>query len=110
VFQVPDDRFREMLLESRDALGRGGEDRRTIDAVILRLACATPMCFVLVALCDSKCWVFRYARGGKKHDRGLGPFHTIGLSEARRRAAKARRLLLDGRDPIEEKRSHRPAQ
>jgi Arm DNA-binding domain len=38
----------------------------------------------------SKSWVFRYAgKDGRKHDHGLGPFHTIGLSEARRRGRQS---------------------
>jgi integrase len=38
---------------------------------------------------------------------GLGPLHTISLSEARSRAKVARQALLDGEDPIELKRKRR---
>jgi hypothetical protein len=31
---------------------------------------------------------------------GLGLFHTVGLADARERARTARRLLLDGIDPL----------
>ncbi len=36
---------------------------------------------------------------------GLGPLHTIGLSEARSLAADARRLKFHDIDPIEARRS-----
>jgi integrase len=38
---------------------------------------------------------------------GLGPLHTIGLREARERALTARKLLLDGIDPLKAKRAER---
>jgi integrase len=40
---------------------------------------------------------------------GLGPLHTIGLAEARELAQSARRLRLDGIDPIDRKRAERDA-
>jgi hypothetical protein len=40
---------------------------------------------------------------------GLGPVHTIGLADARRKAADARRQLLDGIDPVEVKGASRAA-
>jgi integrase len=52
-------------------------------------------------------WVLRYERGGRSHMFGLGPYHTVGLAEARVRARAARLQLLDGLDPIEEKRRAR---
>jgi integrase len=52
-------------------------------------------------------WLFRYQRDGRKHWVGLGPFALLSLAEARQRALDARRLLLDGIDPIEAKRSKR---
>ncbi len=55
------------------------------------------------------CWVFRYRSGGRLREMGLGPFHTVGLAEARRRAAAQRLLRLDGKDPIETRRAARQA-
>jgi Arm DNA-binding domain len=52
-------------------------------------------------------WLLRYARDGKERQHGLGPVHTLSLSEARDRAKKARRLLLDGIDPIDAKRARK---
>src|SRR5262249_55156199 len=44
---------------------------------------------------------------GKRRDRqmGLGPLHTIGLTEARERARRCREMLLDGVDPLEQRKS-----
>ena len=40
---------------------------------------------------------------------GLGPVDLVSLAEARELARDARRLLLEGRDPIEERRAQRQA-
>jgi len=57
----------------------------------------------------AKSWLLRYKRGGKSHYCGLGPVHTVSLAQARQRAADARLLLLEGRDPIAAKRASRAA-
>ena len=49
----------------------------------------------------NKSWVFRYMRYGVAREMGLGPVPTIGLAAARERATAARRLILDGLDPLE---------
>ncbi|WP_339036233.1 tyrosine-type recombinase/integrase [Bradyrhizobium symbiodeficiens] len=54
-----------------------------------------------------KSWLFRYERNGRERWMGLGPFHTVGLQDARERARKARQQLLDGLDPLESRRSER---
>jgi len=55
----------------------------------------------------NKSWIFRYSRGPRTREMGLGPLHTITLAEAREKARHARHLLLDGVDPIEAKRAAR---
>ena len=40
---------------------------------------------------------------------GIGPAHTLTLAEARERATEARKLRLDGIDPIEHKRAKHAA-
>lgn len=60
--------------------------------------------YLQVSVWNTKSWVFRYTRHQKAHTLGLGPAHTVTLSEARKRARKARMQLLDGIDPIAEKR------
>jgi integrase len=57
----------------------------------------------------SKSWILRYKRDGKSHYFGLGALHTIGLADARQKAVEARRLLLDGKDPLAERRASRAA-
>jgi integrase len=57
----------------------------------------------------SKSWVLRYKVNGRSRKYGLGPVHTVGLALARDKAGDARRLLLDGRDPIDEKRKVKAA-
>ncbi|WP_335339318.1 tyrosine-type recombinase/integrase [Bosea sp. PAMC 26642] len=53
----------------------------------------------------AKSWLFRFMRRGKARAMGLGPLHTIGLAEARQAALACRKELLDGRDPIEERKA-----
>jgi integrase len=65
--------------------------------------------YLSVAANGSKSWTFRYGAGGRHH-LGLGATHTIDLAEARERARQARVLLLDGKDPITERRTQRAAQ
>lgn len=48
----------------------------------------------------ARSWIFRYMLHGHAREMGLGPLHTIGLSEARKRAGQARQQKLDGVDPL----------
>ena len=57
----------------------------------------------------SKSWMFRHQVGGKMRKHGLGPTHTVSLSDARERAEAIRRQLLDGIDPREARRAEREA-
>jgi integrase len=50
-----------------------------------------------------KSWVFRYSIDGKARAMGLGSTETIPLEQAREEAARCRRLVRDGKDPIEER-------
>ena len=52
-------------------------------------------------------WLLRYQRDGQEHMHGLGPLQTVSLKEARERAKAARLKVLDGVDPIDNKRSTR---
>jgi integrase len=60
--------------------------------------------YLRVADGGTKSWVFRYRSGKSLHDMGLGPLHTVSLAEARQKAAEARKLRLEGADPIAVKR------
>jgi integrase len=53
-----------------------------------------------------KSWIFRFQRGERTRDMGLGSLNTFGLGEARDRARACRQLLHDGHDPL----AHRAAE
>src|SRR5947209_8451110 len=54
-------------------------------------------------------WILRYERDGVERWFGLGPLHTVGLSEARTRAKAARLQLLDGVDPVDARKAAKAA-
>jgi integrase len=54
-------------------------------------------------------WIFRFERGGRERQMGLGPIDLVSLKDARERAWAARRLLLDGQDPIEARKEQHGA-
>src|SRR6516164_2322387 len=54
-------------------------------------------------------WTFKYELAGRRREMGLGGTHTISLAEARDKARSLRQKLLDGIDPLDEKRSQRQA-
>jgi integrase len=57
----------------------------------------------------TKSWIFRFTppSGGLRRDMGLGSFDTYGLAEARELARECRKLVAEGRDPIEERKAAR---
>jgi integrase len=63
--------------------------------------------YLQVTWTGAKSWVFRFKRGGKARDMGLGPAHTVSLLEARQAALQARKLVAEGRDPIAERMAAR---
>jgi integrase len=63
--------------------------------------------YLNVSKTGSKSWVFVWRDHGRHREMGLGPYPTIGLALARRKADEARLARLDGRDPIAEKRKAR---
>ena len=54
----------------------------------------------------TKSWLYRYKSPTTKKQRemGLGSLNFIGLAEARKLAAEYKRLVISGRDPIEERK------
>ena len=52
----------------------------------------------------SRQWLFRYEIGGRERFMGLGGVGDFTLAEARERARKFRQSLLDGIDPIEQRK------
>jgi integrase len=57
----------------------------------------------------AKSWLLRYMVAGKAHGMGLGPTHTVSLAEARLKALAARKLLLDGINPLAARKQNRIA-
>jgi integrase len=59
---------------------------------------------------DRAFWLFRFTRGGKVRETGLGRArgpNAVSLAEARERARKLRDKLRDGTDPIDEKQAEK---
>ena len=52
-------------------------------------------------------WIFRYELDGERHDLGLGPLHTVGLADARRKAVELRLMILEGIDPAQDRADQR---
>jgi integrase len=65
--------------------------------------------FLQVSVGATKSWIFRWKEAGKFRSMGLGPVHTITLAEARDKARDCRKLRLEGRDPIDERKAKRVA-
>jgi integrase len=65
--------------------------------------------YLRVADGGSKQWVFRYSANGRLRDMSIGPVHTLTLAEARERATAARKLRLDGIDPLTHKHARMAA-
>ncbi len=61
--------------------------------------------YLQVSKSGSKSWVMRYTLDAKPREMGLGSFNAFSLAEARARAKAQRKLLTDGIDPLETKRS-----
>jgi hypothetical protein len=57
----------------------------------------------------AKSWLFRYMVAGKPYGMGLGPTHTVSLAEARQKALDARKLLVDGINPLAAKKQNQIA-
>ena len=55
----------------------------------------------------TKSWLFRYMRDGRPRWMGLGSVELVTLAEARDKTFEGRKLLLEGRDPLEERRTER---
>jgi integrase len=54
-----------------------------------------------------KSWLLRYRHKGKRREMGLGSFPEISLTEARDKGGEARHRLIQGFDPIEDRREEK---
>jgi len=57
--------------------------------------------YLRVSRNGSKSWAFRFTLRGKPREMGLGGLTKVTLADARKKAADARLLLSDGRDPLD---------
>jgi integrase len=64
--------------------------------------------YLMVDQSGNRSWAFRYGASGRSWH-GLGPLHTVTLAQAREKAKACRELLLEGKDPIAEKRARKAA-
>lgn len=65
--------------------------------------------YLQVSKSGSKSWIFRYQIDRRPREMGLGPFPVVSLAEARERAAAVRKVKVDGKDPIDQRRQDRAA-
>jgi integrase len=63
--------------------------------------------YLQVSQFDTKSWVFKFTVNGRTRGMGLGPIHTLSLAEARAKTADLRKVVAEGKDPIEERRATR---
>jgi integrase len=63
-----------------------------------------PGLYLQITPAGVRSWLLRFERNGRERFMGLGPLHTVSLSEARVRARAARLKLLDGIDPIDHRK------
>ncbi|MGF6433493.1 tyrosine-type recombinase/integrase [Bradyrhizobium elkanii] len=67
--------------------------------------------WLFVAASGTKSWIFRFTSpvSKKAREMGLGPAADVKLAEARDAAQDARKLVLAGKDPIDERNAQRAA-
>ncbi len=60
--------------------------------------------YLQISKWGTKSWIYRFMVNGRQHKLGLGPVHTVSLSEAREAALEARSKARKGIDPIAERK------
>jgi integrase len=63
--------------------------------------------YLQVSRFDTKSWVFKFTVNGRTRGMGLGPIHTLSLAEARAKCTELRKVVAEGRDPVEERNAAR---
>lgn len=66
--------------------------------------------YLQVSPTGTKSYIFRYKIHGRSRHMGIGSANDMDLTEARKRAAKARLLVRDGIDPLSEKEAKADAE
>jgi hypothetical protein len=65
--------------------------------------------YLVVSDTGARKWAFRFSFAGKVTEMGLGPAADVSLAAARQSASAARKVLVDGRNPIEARRENAKA-
>ena len=60
--------------------------------------------YLLVSKTNSASWMIRIVINAHRTDMGLGPYPIVGLAKARIRAVETKAAVLDGRDPMAERK------
>ena len=63
--------------------------------------------YLQVSRFGTKSWIYRYQLDQRSREMGLGPAHSVTLAEAREKAAAARRLKVNGLDPVDQRREQK---
>ncbi|PTB17769.1 integrase [Trinickia symbiotica] len=63
--------------------------------------------YLQISASGSRSWIFRYMLARRSREMGLGPLSSVSLAEARAEAARCRKLLSGGIDPIEARKADR---
>jgi integrase len=63
--------------------------------------------YLQVSDSKTKAWVFRYMMAGRARKMGLGDFELVALKDARKKRDAAYGLVVDGIDPIEERKERK---
>jgi integrase len=66
--------------------------------------------YLQISELGTKSWLFRFMLNGKAREMGLGPVALVSLADAREKARDCRRLILNGTDPIEARKTKRTQQ
>src|SRR3954465_1592562 len=62
--------------------------------------------YLIVSETGARKWVLRFTWRGRAQEMGLGSATSVPLSDAREKAAAARRKIAQGVNPIEERKRH----
>jgi integrase len=63
--------------------------------------------YLQITKSGSKSWLFRFMLAGKSRAMGLGAVEIVPLAEARMKIHDCRKMLMDGKDPIEVRKTAR---
>ena len=63
---------------------------------------------LFISKAGGKSWVLRITIDGRRRDIGLGGYPAVSLAQARKRAGDTRETVVNGKDPIAEKRKPAP--